>query len=304
MAKAPPVPPSQKKLQETRELPKPVLATPDVIFDDNEKVILYGPFGVGKTFCALTAPGPIWFLGIGGKNELKTMYSDDFKEKHGEKEVHITWVTEDRQSHGQMTDNPNGFDRVCDAIDGFLEWNEEAGLGVRTIIVDNATWLEHYMLNKAIAAEYHIGSSDVSKSVLKREREYGIRKPHDSTWGGAQSLMDNIVRWLFELPFNIVFVAHEYRTYTQIQGSRERRLVSIEPLFVGKQRTEIPNLFDNVWYQKKSGGGRNPTFNTQTSGDNIIAAKTRVGGPLQFEERDLDLTKAFEKLSHHPREDD
>lgn len=300
MVKAPPTPPSALQVEE-RELPKPVLATPEAVFaEGNEKSLIYGGSGVGKTFTALTAPDPIWFLGIGGPNELKTHFGKDFMRKHGRREVHTTWVKEDREEHGQMSDNPNGFDLVCDAIDGFIEWDQASGVGVQTIVVDNATYLEHYIMNKAIAAEYSM-SSKVDKAVLTREREYGIRKPHDSTYGGAQSLMDNIVRWLFELPYNIVFVAHEYLTTEQIEGTRERRLVSREPLFVGKQRTTIPNLFDNVWWCYASGGGRSRQFRVQTIADEKTVAKTRVGGVLSDPETDLNLTDAFNELQQYAR---
>lgn len=279
----------------------PSLADPDDILSGNEKFLIYGAPKTGKTFLSLTAPEPIWFLGVGGKNELKTLYSRPFIEEHGRKEVHITAVSEDFDEQGQMSDNPNGFDRVCDAIDGFLEWNEGSGVGIKTIIVDNATVLEYYMLNKAIAAEYVIGGKDVEKSVLKREREHGIRKPHDSTWGGAQSLMDRITRWLFELPFNVVLVAHEYPTYVQVKGTRDLKLQSIEPLFVGKQRTQIPNAFDNVWRMRTIGGGRSQQFECQTVGDEIVSAGTRVGGILEHTERNLNLTEVIEEFKQYPK---
>jgi len=278
----------------------PEVAVPSEILGEDENFLIYGEVGTGKTFTAGTSPEPQWWLTPGGKNELKVLYSPKFLKKHGRKEVFVTAVREDRES-GQAMDNPNGYDRICMAVDGFLEENERAKLGVKTIIVDNATVLEEYMLNKAIQAEYHM-SSDKAKTALKRERDYGIRKPYDSTWGGAQSLMDKTVNWLKELPFHLVLIAHTYEVNVQIEGTRERKLVSRHPLFVGQQRTQIPNKFDNVWLALTNGGGRSQTWGIQSERDQFSIAKTRVGGILDPDyERDVNISEVIAQFKAHAK---
>jgi len=261
-----------------REVIEPVRAIPSEILGKYESILNYGPFGTGKTFTAGTAPEPIWFLTPGGTNEVKTVFSPKFIKAHGRKEIFITSVLEDRKG-GMVEDNPSGYDRCCHAVEDFIEWNTRDGMGVQTIVVDNATVLEEYMLNKAIYAEYMMAGSK-EKSVLVQERNFGIRKPHDGTWGGAQSFMNRFVAELKELPFHLVFIAHTYDSYRQIPGSREKELIKTLPLFVGKQRTEILNSFDNVWFAMVSGGGRSQTWGIKPEGDERIAAKTRVGGIL------------------------
>ncbi|KKL45949.1 hypothetical protein LCGC14_2350550, partial [marine sediment metagenome] len=241
---------------------EPEIGSPSLILTEWERILLYGPGSTGKTFTAATAPEPQWWLTPGNKDELKTMFSKEFLKKHGRKEFSITSVLEDRQK-GQVMDNPSGYDRCCLAVDGFLEWNEREGIGTKTIIVDNATVLEEYMMSKAIFAEYML-ASNVEKTVLKAERDFGIRRPHDTTYGGAQSFMDRWVSWLRELPFHLVFIAHDYEVSVPVyEGSRERVLKSVRPLFVGVQRTSIPNKFSNVWYSMVSGGGRSRTWGIQ-----------------------------------------
>lgn len=272
--------------------------TPDAVLGKYEKFLLYGTPGTGKTQLAFSAPDPIYAIGVGGENEFKTVYSKKFIDMHGKREIFFNSVTESRGPRGQMLDNPNGFDQVCDTIDKFLEWNEAKNIGIQTLIIDNSTVLEEYMMNKAIAAEYAMATGK-SKTTLSREREYGIRRPHDTTWAGAQSLMESIVRWLFELPFHIVLVAHEYQTFTQKENSRERQLIGVAPLFVGQQRVMIANAFDNVWRTTTGGGGRNQQFNIQTIGDELVTAKTRVGGILNAVERNLSLSEVIKSFKEH-----
>lgn len=278
----------------------PQRADPVAILSQYERILLYGHGGTGKTFTAATAPEPLWFLTPGGPGEIKTAFSPRFINKHGRREYFITSVREDREK-GQMSDNPSGFDRCCLAVDGFLEWNDKEAMGVKTIVVDNATVLEEYMLNKAIMAEYVLAGSK-EKTTLKRERDFGIRKPHDSTWGGAQSLMDQFISWITELPFHIVLIAHVREEWEQLPESRKRVLKGVLPQFVGQQRTSIPNKFDNVWYAQVSGGGRSQTWGIQTERDEVRMAKTRVGGLLNPDyERDPNLTDIIEEFSKYAR---
>lgn len=278
---------------------EPVEGTPSTILGEYESFLLYGPGGTGKTFTAATAPEPQWWFTPGGTQEVKTIFSKKFIEKHGRKEFFVTSVLEDREK-GQVVDNPPGYDRCCHAVDAFLEWNDRKGMGIKTIIVDNATRLEEYMMNKAIFAEFMLASNQ-DKTVLRAERDFGIRKPHDSTYGGAQSFMDRWVNWLKERPFHLVFVAHDYEVTQPIyEGARERRLVSVRPLFVGVQRTSIPNKFDNVWFHQVSGGGRSRTWGVQSERDEIHLARTRVGGIIDSTyERDPDLTEIIGQFKAH-----
>lgn len=279
----------------------PELATPQKLLGEYEKFLLYGEYGTGKTQLALSAPDPIWALGVGGLNEFKTLYSKPFIEKVGQPVVYVDSVRENREAQGQMMDNPNGFDAVCNTIDAFLEWNHREQRDIRTIVIDNATILEAYMMNKAIAAEFAV-SGGGDKAVLTAERKWGIRKPHDNTYAGAQSLMDRLVTWLFELPFNLVLVAHERKEYKSSSDGkgRKRELDGIMPIFVGVQRTMIPNMFDNVFRTTVSGGGRTKQYNVQTVGDTYVAAKVRVGGILEPElNRDLNLTEAIQQFKDY-----
>lgn len=279
---------------------KPERATPTSVLTEYEHILLYGEGGTGKTFTAGTAPEPQWWLTPGGKNELKTVFSPAFQKNHGAKEIFVTSVSEDREK-GHIKDDPEGYDRCCLAVDDFLQENEREGLGVKTIVVDNATVLEEYMMSKAIMAEYHMASNK-EKTALKMERSFGIRKPHDSTYGGAQSLMDQFAHWLLELPFHVIFIGHTYEVYEAGDQRGQQLLKAIQPLFVGKQRTLIPNMFDNVWYMSVSGGGRSRSFGMRTEKTEKIQARTRVGGLLHPDrETNVNIAEIIERFADYAK---
>ena len=49
------------------------------IIGEHEKFLLYGDAKMGKTFCALTIPEPIYFVTFMSDNEAKTYYSKEFQ---------------------------------------------------------------------------------------------------------------------------------------------------------------------------------------------------------------------------------
>jgi len=110
-------------------MPEPLTSS---IIGEREKFLLYGAPKRGKTFCALTAPGPIYFLAIGGPNEAKTYFSKQFQEKHGKKEILIDAALENVDKHGRCK-TPVGFDHACNLLDETLELKIESSLGINCI---------------------------------------------------------------------------------------------------------------------------------------------------------------------------
>lgn len=279
--------------------------TPDLLLGQNEQILLYGEPGVGKTELALTAPGPIYYLCIGPENELKTRYSKHFltraNGKHKDKKIYFDSVRETRGKRGEFTDNPTGLDEAGDKLDLALGKFESGEVEKpETIVIDNATVLEEYQMNKAMVAGYETAENK-DKTALKKMRDYGIIKPGDGDYGGAQSLMSKWMSWIMGLDYNLIVIAHEYKEYVQKKGTREREIVGIYPLFVGQQRISIARSFDNVWQLSISGAGRGQLFHTRTTGSDIYVAKTRVGGIFNEIETNLDLSECIEKFKNYPK---
>ena len=268
-----------------------------------EKWLLYGPPKRGKTFCALTAPEPIFFLAIGGPNEAKTYFSKQFQDKHGKKDIYIEWAKERLDKRGRCKE-PAGFDRVCDLLDDALEKDNKGELdtetgGFETLIVDNATILQEYMMNKVIhIADTNRNPDAKGASTHETFLKHGILKPFDADWGGAQGLMRDWYSWLFTLEKHIVFIAHEKHITRANRKTQSSDLIAIKPQFVGQQRDIVANKFDNVWHFSKQGQHYQALTVPKDKPHDIIAG-TRLGGIVPNEYPNPDLTKTIEKFKAH-----
>lgn len=278
-------------------MPTPI--SPEII-GEREKFLIYGAPKRGKTFLALTSPEPIYMLCVGGDNEVKTYFGEDFQKKHGKKDLSIDAVKENVDKMGRVKE-PSGFDDVCRALDDALELDAKEEFPSQTgtfetLIIDNATVMQEFQMNKTI----HIANTarDPDKtgySTWEAYTKHGILTPFDSDWGGAQSLMQDWVSWMFNLDKNIIFIAHEYEVTRTSRATQVQEIVGIRPLFVGKQRTRIANAFDNVWRMTKNA----QKYEARTTPGGEIAdliAGTRLGGIVPNDYQDPNISKTIKKF--------
>lgn len=263
------------------------------IIGQREKFLLYGPPKMGKTFCALTLPGPILFLAIGGNNEAKTFYSKDFQEKHPGVKVTVVEIKEDVGRKG-IVKEPKGFDRACLALDIALEKNLKGELDFNAIIVDNATILSEYQMHKVLKISH---TSSSGETAYDKYTKQGILTPFDSDWGAAQSLMKKFITWLFEIDKHIALVAHEYHDMVTNRATQSREVVGIKPSFVGRDRDIVANKFDNVWHFRRQGQHYVARTTPESSPD--VIAGTRVGGLIKENYSNPNLTEAINVLAAH-----
>jgi len=270
----------------------PQLISP-AILDDNEKCLLYGVAGTGKTFAALTAPEPILFLAIGGENEAKTYFSKQFQSKYGKKEIYVEAIKENIGARGKII-KATGFDLVCDALDTALELDAKGEMQFNTLVIDNATMLSAMQAHKVIEITSKGASAD-KDSAYEKFKKSGILTLYDSDYKAIQSLMWQWVNWVFSLPKNVVFIAHEYIDTVPNRKTQSQDVVGVKPQFYGRHRTDIPNMFDNVWRFQRNGQEYEARTVSQGKPYEIVA-KTRVGGVLSANYSDVNLTQAFDRL--------
>lgn len=268
------------------------------IIGEREKFLLYGDPGMGKTFCALTLPEPIYFLAIGGPNEAKTYYSEQFQKKHGKKEILLDFVGE-KIIKGRV-EAPSAFDDACIKLDEALELDQARTQEFASIVVDNATALSEFQMNKVIEIG-HTSRNPEAKgfSTYEKFMKHGILTPFDAEWGASQSLMQKFVSWIFSLDKHVALVGHEYDVTVPNRATQGESLIGVKPLFIGKQRDRIANMFDNVWRFTKQGQLYIARTMPQDKPFTVIA-KTRVGGVVDHDYIDPDLSdtiKQFQKYA-------
>lgn len=264
------------------------------IVGEHEKFLIYGATGAGKTFCGGTLPGTIYALAVGGANEFKTLRSPIFLSQHPEKEgkIWFDYVAERRGRRGIM-EEAEAFDIAGDCLDAALDMERKGDVHFDSILIDGGTGLRGAAMNKAIEITHSMAKS-ADKAALTRLREKGILIPQDTDWGSEQSLIWQFISWCFELPKNLCFITHEWNQTKMDRGTRELTVLATKPAFTGKQRDDVPTLFDNVWRLTTSGGKRSIQFEAQTVADDTVDAKTRMGGVLPEFWRNPDLSKAIE----------
>jgi hypothetical protein len=240
-------------------------------------------------------PGDKYYLVMGGPNEVKTLMSPDFKNKHPDVgEIYYDFVEADTDAHGRFTE-ATAFDRACDFLDEAIEMDRKGDIHFDSIIVDNATQLREVAMDKAIEVNYAI-SGGKERTSLKRLRDSGILIPHDNDWGSEQSLMRQLVNFCTGLDKHFCLITHVWEETKTDRETRTTTLLSRRPLFTGKQRDLIPNDFDNVWYFRAVGGKKATVYEALTQGDEITMARTRFGGVVPHVIRDPNVAEIIEQF--------
>lgn len=271
-------------------------ASEQIIGGDSEKFLFYGDPGTGKTFAAHTAPGPIFTLVVGPENELKATKSVDFQKKYPGKAEQIYYATarENYTEHGKFK-TAEGFDMAGDILDEAFKQKLAGDLDFKTLVIDNATVLIEYQMNKVLELGPVGDRSSKSKALATLQKE-GILIPVDYDYKGQMSLMQQIITFVTEQNVHLVLVAHE-RVET-VSDDRKKIITGIGPQFTGRNRTLIPNRFDNVWRFTASGTAKARQFKAQTVGssDPPTMAKTRIGSVVPFLYSDVNLEETIAKF--------
>lgn len=282
-------------------MPQPITSD---LGGDREKFLFYGEFGTGKTYAALTAPGPIYVMCVGPENELKTALGPSFTKQHGNKlsEIQYDVIEEPRGKRGMFTE-ATGYDRVCDTLDEALELRRKGDFPFQTLVIENATTLSEYAMHKVMVLGAS-GTGKESSKALKRLRDHNILIPADYDYKSEMSLMDQFIDWVYHLDVHVVLIAHEHVESTFDRTERTQHIVSLKPQFIGKNRINIPRLFDNVWRFSAAGGHKGRRYMAQTDGtdDPPVKAKTRVGGILPLMYSNVNLEDAIAKIQKASKE--
>lgn len=268
----------------------------DTIVGQYEKFLFYGAPGSGKTFSALTGPPPTYCIVFGGANELKTARSLDFRNKYPELEGQLFFdhTVEPTGDRGHFTE-ATAYDQACDLLDEALNLEKKGDFQFETLVIDSATGLRRFAMNKAMEVNYETSKSK-EKTALAKYRAHNIIIPGDNDYMSEMSLTMQFIDWIFRLDKNVVVVTHEHQTKKFNRASREVHVQGIKPLFTGNHREYLPAIFDNVWHFTPVQAGRGIQGEARTVGNDVVYAKTRMGGVLSAEERDVNLRSIIKRF--------
>ena len=275
-------------------MPRPIDAS---IIGEREKVLLYGEGGVGKTYTAGTMPGNVYFLVFGGPNEVKTLMSPDFRKKYPKKadKLFFDYAAEPLGKRGHFK-SADAYDQACDLLDEATELEKKGDFSFDSLVIDAATGLRRFAMNKAMEVNFHRATTGTAKTALARLRDENIIIPGDNDWMSEMSLTTQFMDWVFRMDKHVCVCTHVWQTKKRDRASGETIITDQKPLFTGKNREEIPTMFDNVWYVSSIEKGRGIISQIQTVGDSNTYAKTRMGGALAPIVRDPNLEEIFKKL--------
>jgi phage nucleotide-binding protein len=183
------------------------VTTPDQI--EYLNLLVYGEFGVGKTYLCGTAQdhpmtSPILLLDVeGGTVTLRRR-----------KDIHVVQLRSLRQIeklHEKLRVNNNGY--------------------YKTVVIDSLTELADLDMREVMRKMYR-DRPDRDPDVADK-REWGIVRTH----------MRRIVRAFKDLPMNTIMTALLLQDKDDITGK-----TTFYPSLSGKMRTEVPGFFDVVGY--------------------------------------------------------
>jgi len=266
----------------------------DSIIGKYENFLLYGEGGTGKTFASGTMPAPVYHLIAGSRGELVTLRSPDFLKMHPKifDEQYYDVIFETVGKRGIFV-QADAYDLACDTLDNAMAEDAKGDMPFKSIVID-ATGLAEFAMNKSIEITYETAGSK-EKTALKKLIDSNIIVPSDQDYKGEQSLMTKYVAWALRMDKHVCVITHEWREEHTDRKTRVKTLTNVRPQFTGKNRKEIPRLFSNVWRFTTSGKGEGQVYEVQTVRDEIIYAKTRFGGLLSGQLRNVDLSVIVEK---------
>lgn len=211
------------------------ITSPDKI--EYLNMLVYGEFGVGKTYLCGTAQdhpktGPILLLDVEG-GTVTLRHRPDI-------EVVQPRTLEDiAKIHEQLRINNDGH--------------------YKTVIIDSLTELADLDMRE-VMRKMHQARPDRDPDVADK-REWGIVRTH----------MRKIVRAFKDLPMNTIVTALLLQDKDDITGK-----TTFYPSLSGKMRTEIPGFFDVVGYMSSSVNGEETTRRIQFLKTDKVTAKDRT----------------------------
>lgn len=249
--------------------------------------MVYGPSKTGKTYFAGTAGKNTLFINVG--DGLETLMSPAFTSKYpGANEMIVVDV---READSVAT----AFDIITEGIDHALKHFPGR---FDTIVLDEATALRKYALNKAM----ELNTAGRTSSTRKNRRDEYVK----AEIGDYGTEMDMIEWFLGEyIPTfkrenkHFLMLAHERQVFTKPpKVGDEAVLKRVMPGFTGKTFPDkVPAFFDDVFHSEViTDAGSNASYRLRCAGNDMELGGTRHGGVFDVIEKDANFLKMLERI--------
>lgn len=250
--------------------------TLDDLDDDAPLQILWwGPPKSGKTVAAHTFPRTRTLDFDRGMQSVMWGIRSGYIDKDPEDVVYRTIQEERTEDLFEASWPDFALDRATDTFD---EWMNESDQW-DTLIVDSATMLSEYCINKALyQLDKHM---DGFTESVQRSKSLGFRVMGRQDWQPAMSLFEDFINMVRGIDKHLIVIAHEYE-----ETNEEGRVTGKYPLLIGQLRQRVPKDFDEVYFQNVEGTKKTPKYITQTQEDNKHIAGSRLGF-LDYKEENL-----------------
>lgn len=246
---------------------------------------IYGASGAGKTDLAGSAPRPL-FINTG--DGILTLSGPSFKTRRKNADPIIIDIRE-KLDKGAWT----GFYRVGDAIDYALEHMLDQ---FDSVVLDDLTGLNKFGMNTAIDMNGTSGRSQTKASAGKRNTYLPAMQDYGTQMGLVDWFFGTYIPILKDAKKHFIVLAHERLSYSKPKGKGDVPiLLAKSPHVTGadKNPDALAAYFDNVWYAHKI---NTSVYRITTQGDEIVRAKTRIGGVLNEKESDPDFTEMLSRM--------
>ena len=266
--------------------------------DEPVTALIYGGAGCGKTGFAGTAGDRTLQLNIG--NGIKTLKSPWFLETHGYDPI-IVNISEKLETSG-VPSSAEAFDMVGDTIDFALETIPDQ---FDTVVVDDATELRRFAMNKGLEINQKLGKSHSKE----RSSQYGVVMKSVQDYGIEMDLIEQFIAYytvaLKAKGKNFIMTAHQRLIYQKQLDKNGNPVMGAAPVlykvlpgFTGQTfPDDVQKAFDWVFRMETVAGGRSGViFRARTLPDEVISAKCRDGGVFSVVESNPHFLKMLQMV--------
>jgi len=235
--------------------------------ESNQKLLLYGDPGEGKTVLACSFPGPLSLLDFDGKADSAAMFYKDNRALLESIDV--------ENLAASMTEDP--MVRLNQLIDKVYIPEQKLGkMSAQTLILDSITTFSRATLNHIIKTNPAIKRFVSKQGIQPCLQDYGILKREFA----------KIIPGLLSLNCNVIMTAHIDIQKDELSGE-----VSRGPVMDGAFSQQLPIYFKEVWRIYTDKGRRM----AQTQSNYKYKCRSQIPGLPD----PLDVTDGYESIKKY-----